>query len=155
MPNLGESGSWVLDERNYGVHGHLVASDALGDAYVVPFNKILRDIEHACLAFSVRLPSRIDISRRHPGSYLIPRASISASSHFPDSGYASTGGNPTNYASLAPEDPGPNDTVPNDPALNDPAPKDPVPNDPVPKNPSRLKRLLKSIVAGSRKLRRK
>ena len=59
---MGESGSWVLDDQNHGVYGHLVASDVLREAYVVPFDKIVLDIKNRLGAVSVHLPSRNDIS---------------------------------------------------------------------------------------------
>ena len=60
-PNIGDSGSWVVDEQSYGVYGHLVASDAFAEAYVVPLDKILLDIKHSLGAVSICLPSPSDI----------------------------------------------------------------------------------------------
>ena len=39
-----------------------MASDALGEAYVVPFDKILQDIKHSLGALSICLPTRSEIS---------------------------------------------------------------------------------------------
>ena len=57
----GDSGSWIVDELRLEVHGHVVADDVFGDAYVIPMNDILNDIQRCLGAKSVDLPSRIDI----------------------------------------------------------------------------------------------
>ncbi len=41
----GDCGSWVVDIKTCEVYGHIVALDALGEAYIVPFNATLRDIQ--------------------------------------------------------------------------------------------------------------
>ena len=60
MVNAGDCGSWVVDPSTCEVYGHVVASDAMGDSYVVPFNAILRDMEEK-LAAVVSLPTEADI----------------------------------------------------------------------------------------------
>ena len=150
-PNIGESGSWVLDEQNYGVYGHLVASDVLREAYVVPFDKILLDIKNHLGAVSVRLPSRNDISRRTEGKYPIPRASSpQAGIAFSDSGYSSVNGTPPFILESLPP---PSDLL--FCAHVDTVPNDPVPNDPVRRRfKDRIDRI-KMILAGSRHPARK
>ena len=58
--NAGDCGSWVVDESTCEVYGHVVASDAMGDTYVVPLNATLRDMEEN-LAAAVVLPTEADI----------------------------------------------------------------------------------------------
>ena len=58
--NAGDCGSWVVDESTCEVYGHVVASDAMGDTYVVPLNATLRDMEEK-LAAAVVLPTEADI----------------------------------------------------------------------------------------------
>ena len=58
--NAGDCGSWVVDESNCEVYGHVVASDAMGDTYVIPLNATLRDMERK-LAAAVVLPTEADI----------------------------------------------------------------------------------------------
>ena len=60
MLNAGDCGSWVVDELTCEVYGHVVASDAMGDTYVVPLNATLRDMEEK-LAAAVVLPTETDI----------------------------------------------------------------------------------------------
>ena len=60
MLNAGDCGSWVVDELTCEVYGHVVASDAMGDTYVVPLNATLRDMEEK-LAAAVVLPTEADI----------------------------------------------------------------------------------------------
>ena len=60
MLNAGDCGSWVVDESTCEVYGHVVASDAMGDTYVVPLNATLRDMEEK-LAAAVVLPTEADI----------------------------------------------------------------------------------------------
>ena len=58
--NAGDCGSWVVDESTCEVYGHVVASDAMGDTYVIPLNATLRDMEEK-LAAAVVLPTEADI----------------------------------------------------------------------------------------------
>ena len=62
MLNAGDCGSWVVDESTCEVYGHVVASDAMGDTYVVPLNATLRDMEKK-LGAAVSLPTEADINK--------------------------------------------------------------------------------------------
>ncbi len=109
-PNIGDSGSWVVDEQSYGVYGHLVASDAFAEAYVIPFDKILLDIKHSLGAVSICLPSRSDISnwrQVHDPEILmgsrLPKPEIRGHSGSTlDSGYASVNPSPPVMGSRLP-----------------------------------------------------
>ena len=57
----GDCGSWVVDDQTYEVYGHVVASDALGEVYVVPLHATLRDITTRLAARSASLPTELDI----------------------------------------------------------------------------------------------
>ena len=52
----GDCGSWVVDPLTREVYGHVVASDTMGDSYVVPLNATLRDMEEK-LGAAVSLPT--------------------------------------------------------------------------------------------------
>jgi hypothetical protein len=54
----GDCGSWVVDPSTRSVYGHVVASDAFGDAYVIPMFAIFQDIRHHLRAKYVGLPLR-------------------------------------------------------------------------------------------------
>lgn len=56
MLNAGDCGSWVVDQSTCQVYGHVVASDGMGDTYVVPLNATLQDMERK-LGAAVCLPS--------------------------------------------------------------------------------------------------
>ena len=58
--NAGDCGSWVVDPSTGEVFGHVVASDAMGDIYVIPINATLRDMEKK-LGAAVSLPTETDI----------------------------------------------------------------------------------------------
>ena len=58
--NTGDCGSWVVDQSTCEVYGHVVASDAMGDTYVVPLNATLQDMEES-LGAAVFLPTEADI----------------------------------------------------------------------------------------------
>lgn len=58
--NAGDCGSWVVDQLTCEVYGHVVASDAMGDTYVVPLNATLQDMEKK-LEAAVFLPTEADI----------------------------------------------------------------------------------------------
>lgn len=60
MLNAGDCGSWVVDQSTCEVYGHVVASDAMGDTYVVPLNATLQDMERKLRA-AVFLPTEADI----------------------------------------------------------------------------------------------
>lgn len=57
----GDSGAWVVDEELLEVHGHVVADDVFGDAYVISMNDIVTDIKRCFGAVSVDLPSGLDV----------------------------------------------------------------------------------------------
>jgi len=52
----GDSGSWVVSRDRNRLLGHVVASDILGDIYVVPIAATLADIQFRLQAFSISLP---------------------------------------------------------------------------------------------------
>lgn len=58
--NAGDCGSWVVDPSTCEVYGHVVASDAMGDTYVVPLSATFRDMEEK-LEAAVSLPTEADI----------------------------------------------------------------------------------------------
>lgn len=60
MLNAGDCGSWVVNPSTCEVYGHVVASDAMGDTYVVPLDATLRDMEER-LEAAVFLPTEADI----------------------------------------------------------------------------------------------
>ena len=71
-----------------------MASDALKDAYVVPFDKILLDIKHSLGALSICLPTRRQIYAWHRGSHVDLRSNELPERGIPsppsiDSGYVS------------------------------------------------------------------
>ena len=58
--NSGDCGSWVVDNVTHEVYGHVIASDILGDAYVVPLNATFQHMKEQFLAESVELPTLSD-----------------------------------------------------------------------------------------------
>ena len=165
VPNIGDSGSWVVDEESNEVYGHLVASDALGEAYVVPFDQTLLDIKHCLGAESVCLPSRSDISPSKYGSY--PHV-IHDSPSIPDSGYHSV----PRRSEISPQNDGCYTNVEAEPRFDsgysslkpswvsglDSSKRhtEPAPHvDPIPKEPSRTRHSRKSIFAKFMNLFRK
>ncbi|RWA11944.1 hypothetical protein EKO27_g3170 [Xylaria grammica] len=54
----GDSGSWVVHEETGEVYGHVVSIDMFGEAYVMPFNHTLRDIQAHLHADHVGLPQQ-------------------------------------------------------------------------------------------------
>ncbi|KAM0795600.1 hypothetical protein BDR22DRAFT_893999 [Usnea florida] len=56
----GDCGSWVVDPLTHEVYGHVVASDTMGDSYVVPLNATLRDMEEK-LGAAVSLPTEENV----------------------------------------------------------------------------------------------
>ncbi|KAL6808354.1 hypothetical protein V8C40DRAFT_259689 [Trichoderma camerunense] len=61
---IGDSGSWVIDPLTYEVFGHIVATDMLGDAYVIPLQSIFEDIRTCHHAQSVNLPTSPDFGAK-------------------------------------------------------------------------------------------
>ncbi|TAQ87663.1 hypothetical protein B7494_g4008 [Chlorociboria aeruginascens] len=59
----GDCGSWVVDAHTHNVYGHVVATDAFGEAYVIPFDATLEDVSLRLGAESVSLPMDEDINR--------------------------------------------------------------------------------------------
>ncbi|RYP20431.1 hypothetical protein DL765_002807 [Monosporascus sp. GIB2] len=59
----GDSGSWIVDPESFEVFGHIVASDILGDIYVVPICDSFKDIKERLHCSSVTLPTADDIHR--------------------------------------------------------------------------------------------
>ena len=58
--NAGDCGSWVVDLSTCEVYGHIVASDAMGDIYVIPLDATLQDMSKRLQA-AVSLPTEADI----------------------------------------------------------------------------------------------
>ena len=61
--DAGDCGSWVVDSVTHEVYGHVVASDAFGDAYVVPLDNTFRDIRQQLAADQVCLPTEDEVLR--------------------------------------------------------------------------------------------
>ena len=59
LPDLrpGECGAWVVDADTGELYGHVVASDDLGQAYVVPAQLTFKDIQESLKALAVDVPS--------------------------------------------------------------------------------------------------
>ncbi|KAK8066897.1 hypothetical protein PG997_013644 [Apiospora hydei] len=53
----GDSGCWVIKEDSKEVFGHVVSSDASGEAYVLPFDQVFQDIRSTLDAEEVSIPS--------------------------------------------------------------------------------------------------
>ena len=82
----GDSGGWVVEYLTLNVYGHLVASDVLGDGYVIPLLDTLEDIRERTHAQEVGLATGVDIACKL-GDALIPEISTeggpsSAQDHF-------------------------------------------------------------------------
>ena len=59
--DAGDCGSWVVDSVTHEVYGHVVASDAFGDAYVIPLDNTFRDIRQQLAADQVCLPTEGEV----------------------------------------------------------------------------------------------
>ena len=142
-----------------------MASDALGEAFVVPFSQILQDIQNRLGAVSIRLPTRSDIPARNHGCYgnVGNPPSIDSGYHsmpsrsdmqpwnndvyttFPeptsyDSGYHST----PSRSEIAPQNDSGYSSL--QPSFRSDRNTESAPSvNPVPKKPSRLRRSLKTI----------
>ena len=57
MLDPGDCGSWVVDHETNEVYGYVVASDVLGEIYVVPLHATLHDITNRLAARSASLPT--------------------------------------------------------------------------------------------------
>ena len=62
--NAGDCGSWVVDSHTHEVYGHVVASDAFGEAYVIPMKNTFRCIEKQLSAQRVCLPRQHEEQER-------------------------------------------------------------------------------------------
>ena len=61
MLDAGDCGSWVVDAETDEVYGHVVASDAFGDAFIIPFQSTIQDIRERLAAGAVGLPDSAEI----------------------------------------------------------------------------------------------
>ena len=58
----GDCGSWVVDDETFEVYGHVVASDAFGEAFIIPLDAIFQDMKTQLEVESVSLPAETDIN---------------------------------------------------------------------------------------------
>ncbi|KAH8672453.1 hypothetical protein BGZ61DRAFT_537085 [Ilyonectria robusta] len=56
----GDSGSWVIDPVRGKIYGHIIATDMLGEVYVIPLESIFEDIRRYYQANSVQISSLSD-----------------------------------------------------------------------------------------------
>ncbi|KAF2259286.1 hypothetical protein CC78DRAFT_586118 [Lojkania enalia] len=61
----GDSGAWVVRNAAPELYGHVVATDALGDAYVIPVPNTFDNIRDCMGAASVQLPRSSDFAHFH------------------------------------------------------------------------------------------
>ncbi|KAI9794814.1 MAG: hypothetical protein M1816_002942 [Peltula sp. TS41687] len=54
--SAGDSGSWVVDQKSFEVYGHVVATDAFGEALVIPMKSTLQDIKDRFAMDEVSIP---------------------------------------------------------------------------------------------------
>jgi hypothetical protein len=64
----GDSGAWVVHSAEPALYGHVVATDAFGDAYVIPAIDTLENIRKCLGAVSVQLPTGYTRPRNERGS---------------------------------------------------------------------------------------
>jgi len=57
----GDSGSWVVNPTSLEVYGHVVATDIMGDAYIVPLYASLEEMKEVLGVESVSLPDTADL----------------------------------------------------------------------------------------------
>ena len=62
VPEVGDCGSWIVDEATNEVYGHVVASDIFGEVYVTPIKETLKQVEEVLGADSVSLPTRSEVA---------------------------------------------------------------------------------------------
>ncbi|KAF5009708.1 hypothetical protein FDECE_4054 [Fusarium decemcellulare] len=74
---IGNSGSWVINPRTMEVYGHLVATDILRGAYVIPLVDVLNDIGARFANVSIEFPSRFPSRSLNTAGYLASRYSTS------------------------------------------------------------------------------
>ncbi|KAH6962646.1 hypothetical protein BKA56DRAFT_177024 [Ilyonectria sp. MPI-CAGE-AT-0026] len=60
----GDSGSWVVDPAMAKVYGHIIATDILGEVYVIPLESIFEDIRRYYQANSVQISSLADLETK-------------------------------------------------------------------------------------------
>jgi hypothetical protein len=82
-----------MDEATSEVYGHVVASDAFGEAYVVPLRDTIQDIHTRLNSRTVRLPTAAEILKWSAGLELPQPA---------DSGYSSMTTSPLHSAPSSP-----------------------------------------------------
>ena len=88
----GDCGAWAIDESTHEVYGHVVASDAFSETYVIPFGATCKDIEHRLGAEAVYLPGVLDNVPFFSWEQMLeedPASDFDHSESLPDSGYAS------------------------------------------------------------------
>jgi hypothetical protein len=59
---VGDCGSWIVDEATNEVYGHVVASDIFREVYVAPLKETLKEVEEVLEADSVSLPTRFEVA---------------------------------------------------------------------------------------------
>ncbi|KAF2252342.1 hypothetical protein BU26DRAFT_255696 [Trematosphaeria pertusa] len=62
----GDSGAWIVHHASPELYGHVVATDAFGDAYIIPAPDTLENIRECTGAVSVTLPDRHDFTSTEP-----------------------------------------------------------------------------------------
>ncbi|KAF3921010.1 hypothetical protein ABW20_dc0109141 [Dactylellina cionopaga] len=62
--SYGDCGSWVVDRETRALYGHVVATDIFDEAYVVPFEDTVAQIEQFLGADAVGLPSKMDFATK-------------------------------------------------------------------------------------------
>ena len=82
-----------MDEATFEVYGHVVASDAFGEAYVVPLRDTIQDIQARLNSKTVRLPTAAEILKWYAGHKLPQPA---------DSGYSSMTTTPSHSKPCSP-----------------------------------------------------
>ena len=86
----GECGAWVIDADNFEFYGHIVASDAMGEAYVVPIQQTFMDIRGSLNASAVRILRKDENPESWRSSTEIiasPLSSTDEAVEFPFQGY--------------------------------------------------------------------
>ena len=73
----GDSGAWVVYQAGLQVYGHVVATDILGDAYVMPAVDTLDEIRDCMGAKFVRLPRVGDITHDTTAIFKVPLTATS------------------------------------------------------------------------------
>lgn len=79
----GDCGSWVVDHQTNEVYGYVVASDILGEIYVVPLHAALDDITNKLAARSAYLPTGQGPVNQHSEMVLFDPRSTAQLPHRP------------------------------------------------------------------------